>query len=279
MISKFIILFLLILCIILVLFLIKNNNSNKEHFSDRTIYYDEQKIKIGMIIPVTSNKRNYRNVKDIDFFNILLSSFLKTFDKSLKYQYNFYLGFDDDDKFYLKNKTMIISHFKKITKKYPVFKISLLKIDNLKGKLGEIWSRLADISVKNGDNYLYQLGDDIKFISSDWEDKFINKLNEFNNIGVVGPTDINNSTILTQSFVHKTHLDIFENYYPKEIKNWHIDNWITDVYKPNNYYMFNKIHVKNDGGTERYEVVVMKGELVQKYVSDGKQKINKYLDN
>ena len=134
---------LLLFYISIFIYFILNNNSI-DFFVSKS---NKKNIQIGIIIPVTSNKRNYISVKDIDFFKILLSSFLKTFDKSLKYQYNFYLGFDDDDKFYLKNKTLIISHFKKITKKYPVFKISLIKIDNY-GKLGEIWSRLVIFLLK-----------------------------------------------------------------------------------------------------------------------------------
>ena len=263
---KFLLFFFLL--IILLIFILNKNNEN--------FYTLKKKIKIGIIIPVTSNKRNYRNVEEIDFFKILLGGFIKTHDISGKFHYNFYLGYDHDDSFYIENKTNIINHFNNQTNKYDYFKLKLIKINNLKGKLGEIWSRLADISVENGDTYLYQLGDDIKFISTGWEEKFINKLKEFNNIGVVGPRDTNNSSILTQSFVHKTHLDIFDVYYPKEIKNWHIDRWISDVYKPNNYYMFNKINVKNDGGPERYDVVVMKDAYIQSLVSNGKKKLEKF---
>ena len=105
------------------------------------------------------------------------------------------------------------------------------------------------------------MGDDIKILTPGWEKTFIEKLKESNNIGVVGPLDINNKNLLTQSFVHKTHLDIFGKYYPKEIKNWHIDDWITRVYQPN---LSNKIlnkKVRNSGGPPRYEVKRSENEL------------------
>ena len=46
------------------------------------------------------------------------------------------------------------------------------------GKLGEIWSILAQRAVDDNCEYLYQMGDDIEFKDSKWEDQFINKLKE-----------------------------------------------------------------------------------------------------
>ena len=48
----------------------------------------------------------------------------------------------------------------------------------------------------------------------------------------MGPLDSNNERILTQSFVHRTHLDVFgvHAYYPAAFRNWYSDNWATRVY-------------------------------------------------
>ena len=132
--------------------------------------------------------------------------------------------------FFYRNDELLKKEFNSLN--LPNSTIKTIKIYNKKGKLGEIWSELAEIASKECD-YIYQLGDDIEILTSEWEETFIEKLKESNNIGVVGPLDRNNKNILTQSFVHKTHLDIFGEYYPKEIKNWHIDDWITRVYQPN----------------------------------------------
>ena len=74
-----------------------------------------------------------------------------------------------------------------------------------------IYNLLFNYAINDKNDYIYQLGDDIEFIDSNWEKYFINQLLNNDNIGVVGPTDINNrSGILTQSFVHNTHYKIFE---------------------------------------------------------------------
>lgn len=238
----------------------------------------KKRINIGLIIPVSSNRRNYNKAEDADFFKIEMPSFLKHCDKSNKYKYNFYLGYDNDDQFFIKNKNDIEKYFyKNINSRHDNFTIKLIQVDNLKGKLGEIWSYLAKEAVKENE-YLYQLGDDIQLNSSGWEDKFIDKLKEFNNIGVVGPHD-NTGRILTQSFVHKTHLVIFKNYYPTEIKNWFIDDWIDAIYQPDNYYMFSDIKVINKGGEPRYDIVKHDKNNLSELIKKSKQIISNYKNN
>jgi hypothetical protein len=253
---------IIILLILLLVGVFKNN----EGFENRTT--------IGFLIPTTSKNRNYKIPLDSDFFKILLTSIKKT-NLNPKYNYIFYLGFDDDDYFYNTHYNDIINVFNKLNIKNS--KIKLIKIHNKKGKVGQIWSYLAAIAYNTCD-YFYQLGDDINILTSGWEDSFINKLRESNNIGVVGPNDINYNRILTQSFVHKTHLDIFGYYFPTEIVNWYIDDWITEVYSPKYMTKFNNINVNNSGGPPRYNITHNR-EIYIKCVSRDKIKLNNYIIN
>jgi hypothetical protein len=256
----------LILLLVLITILFINLKKGLETFENKTT--------IAFIIPTTSNKRDYKNILQTDFFNILLKSIRKT-QLNNKFNYKFYLGYDHDDDFFYRNDELLKKEFNSLN--LPNSTIKTIKIYNKKGKLGEIWSELAEIASKECD-YIYQLGDDIEILTSEWEETFIEKLKESNNIGVVGPLDRNNKNILTQSFVHKTHLDIFGEYYPKEIKNWHIDDWITRVYQPN---LSNKIlnkQVKNSGGPPRYEVKRSDKELKECLKRDINT-LRKYLRN
>ena len=58
---------------------------------------------------------------------------------------------------------------------------------------------------------------------------------------------------MTQSFVSRKHMEIFGYYFPDEIINWCIDDWISEVYQPNYYFPLKKF-VKNLGGNPRYIV-------------------------
>lgn len=184
---------------------------------------------LGIIIPTTSNEKLYNNITDYIFFQVTLPSFLKT--ASRKNNYNFYMGYDDDDLFFKNNKNLLVDYFNKLTG--PNYSIQFYEMENLKGKVGKIWSNLGEIARKNNE-YLYQIGDDVKILDKNWDTFFIDRLKKCNNFGCVGPYDLNCKTfILTQSFVHTNHLDIFGSYFPEEIVNWDIDSWITQIYGSN----------------------------------------------
>ena len=42
-------------------------------------------MKIGLIIPVTSNKRNWKTIEETYLYNYTLKTFLLTYDKNLEY--------------------------------------------------------------------------------------------------------------------------------------------------------------------------------------------------
>ena len=139
---------------------------------------------IGIIIPTTSNKTNYKTLNDACFFNVMLPSFLDKYNKRGKHIYNFYIAYDDDDAFFLKNHDAMIQKFNDMTP--DNFTLKLYTVSNMKNKVGHIWNFLADKAY--GENeYIYQLGDDIQIIDAGWEKVFIDVLKKQNNVGVTGP--------------------------------------------------------------------------------------------
>ena len=52
------------------------------------------------------------------------------------------------------------------------------------------------------------------------------------NVGVTGPTcHEGNTHILTHDFTHRHHMEIFKSqYYPVELTDWWLDDWITHIY-------------------------------------------------
>ena len=192
-------------------------------------YKLEKRYNIGVIIPTTSNKNNYRKIENYIFFQVTLPSFIKTCSQDNNY--NFYLGYDDDDQFFIQNKEKLIEYFNEKTPEN--FTIKFYEMINLKGKVGKIWSNLAEIA-KETNEYLYQIGDDIEMMTNNWDRYFIYRLLQSDNVGCVGPYDLNiKCFLLTQSFVHIKHLEIFGTYFPDKIINWDIDLWLTHVYGGN----------------------------------------------
>jgi hypothetical protein len=78
------------------------------------------------------------------------------------------------------------------------------------------------------------------------------------NFGVTGPSDVSNRRILTQSFVHRTHIDIFGIYFAEPFKNWWSDDWLTKVYGNTNTLRDHSVTVRHQVSSEgqRYPVFI-----------------------
>lgn len=220
------------------------------------------KTKIALLIPICSRKRNYK-LDNYPLKRYLLSSL----DFENEYEYEIFLGSDHNDLFYLKPEV------KKDIDSLP--NVSIRYYNDTANNPVRVWNYLFKTAYDKGFDYFYQLGDDIEIITKNSITSFIKTLKEMNNIGVAGPLDTNNPNLLTQSFVHKTHMNIFGFYYPHEFTNWHCDNWIQEVYKPDRMKKLKEVSVRNSGGPARYQIQG-RGDYM-KFVERDKQILYNYI--
>lgn len=206
-------------------------------------------MKIGIIIPSTSNGRDWESYKETYLYEHTLKSFLLTYDK--EHEYVFYIGIDREDRIYdNENIKTEISRFISIMKNVSIEFVYMEGME--KGHLTVMWNKLAEEAYKAECHFFFQCGDDIEFKTKGWVNDCIKVLLKTNGIGLVGPIN-NNPRILTQSFVSRRHLQFFGYYFPPEIFNWFCDDWINAVYKAINHFYPLKHHVCiNIGGCPRY---------------------------
>jgi len=222
-------------------------------------------LSIAFLIPV--------KVETLLDFNskiyILINNLYKNIN--IKYKYNFYLGFDYNDKC-LKNKS-IFDKFKSNN-----FSINIVEFNNSikSGHLTKMWNELFIYSYKTND-YFYQLGDDIIFNDYNFIDKYISVLNDMNDIGVTGlRTTKGNTSIITQSFVSKKHYEIFGYYFPETIINFFCDDWISYVYKKHNLYKpLEKVLINSI--TSRYNAIHSK-DMYKIELKKGIKTLKEYLN-
>ena len=211
---------------------------------------------IALLIPVTSRSRTLTNINQTDIVKHLLPTFGQT--ASTQNRYTIYVGYDTDDKYYtnLGVQSAIRQKFRQFRGKL-LATIQFIANAPCRGHVTLVWNKLCAKAHADGADYMYQLGDDVKMLTQNWDVHCIKTLKANQNIGVTGPLDVNNHFILTQSFVPRNHYDIFGFYFPPAIKNWFCDDWITLVYKK--YFRLfrinDKVKVKNSGGKPRYTVV------------------------
>lgn len=208
-------------------------------------------MKIAILIPSTSNGRDWKTFEDTYLYKHTLKTFLMTYNK--EYNSKFFIGIDRGDKIY--DDPIIKEKLERFLKVMKNVEIEFIYMDNIeKGHLTIMWNKLYDKALEEEYDYFYQCGDDIEFKTKDWMSDFIKVLEKSNGIGVVGQIN-NNPKILTQTFVSRKHKELFGYYFPPEIINWFCDDWINEIYKKINHFYPQMNHfVINVGGVPRYNV-------------------------
>lgn len=206
-------------------------------------------MKIGLLIPSTSNGREWQSYEDCYLYLYTLKTFFLTYDK--EHNYIFYIGIDRNDKIYDNTEQQ-----QKIIRFCSVMKnvdIQFFYMDDIaKGHLTIMWNKLFEIAYNDNCDYFFQCGDDIAFKTKGWVNACIDTLINSDNIGMTGPIN-NNNQILTQTFVSRKHMELFGYYFPTEIINWCCDDWINLIYrKLGKYYPLTNHYCDNLGGKPRY---------------------------
>jgi len=240
--------------------------NKKELLED--IFDEPREISIALLIPVCSRNQHYDSFEDIPFMKYLLPSFLKTRERN--YNYTIYIGIDSSDAVYL-------DFIPRLSKSRGV-EIRCIILNNCEHKPAHAWNKLFEMAYKDEHDYFYQLGDDIELITP-WAEQFIRVLREKDNKGVVGGCHEENYQLrvsrgmtptIENAFVHRTHYQLFQTFFNKEIENWYCDDWLTEVYKPDHSIFYLNVKIKNHVIDSRYIIHHMEERVKQLIESDRK---------
>ena len=160
-------------------------------------------------------------------------------------------------------------------------RFALLRFQNVLHKPGPAFNFMMAAAWEDGADYLYRVNDDTQFVGTEWVGAAVSTLRGYSppNVGVVGPTcDEGNTRILTHDLVHRTHLEIFEHYYPPIFSDWWMDDWITQVYgtERTRKAAFRVRHLTAFQGT-RYTIDRSHEQRLQAELEAGRQRIERWL--
>jgi hypothetical protein len=208
-------------------------------------------MKIGLLIPSTSNGRDWNSYQDTYLYNLSLKTFLITYDK--EHEYIFYVGIDRGDKIY--DNLTNIEGFNRFVSVMQNVSIDFIYMDGIeKGYLTKMWNLLYKKAYSENCDYFFQCGDDIAFRTNGWVNSCIQTILSAKDLGMTGPIN-NNPYILTQTFVSRKHMETFGYYFPEELINWYCDDWLNEVYKERNLCFPLVNHFcENVGGDPRYNI-------------------------
>lgn len=245
-------------------------------------------IAIGTAI--TSKGTNIKNgIRDSPFFNVLLPSFLATWEgSSSAFRYTFYVGCDSGDAVYDSgpNRASFEKLFRERTAGASNVALVQLSFRETSGAPSWAVANIMKQAFDDGAEWLYQLNDDARLTSKGWERVLCSTL--ANNpvapfVGATGPTDRGNRRIFTHVFTHRTHLDIHGRFFPRAFRNYYSDDWITHVYGSSSTFKLAQVKMAHEtkaqktGTIERYAPDHNAKQRLAKEVEFGAVKVAKWV--
>ena len=246
-------------------------------------------LKIGIGCAITTRRSKNLSPHYIGqtapLIRTMLSSFCKT--ASLNHDYHFYLTYDYDDRFFLQPHatdafiTTFIQTAKKLCPKAIVPELHLFYVA-YSSKPAWAQNDAMMQAYLDGADYMFRVNDDVQLMNRNWTAEFILALQNSDpeNVGVVGPKHLGgNEALITLDFVHRTHIDIFGFFYPREFLDWYADDWITAVYQPRAYKSdtHKAIHTY-ELGTRYNHTEIREPDLVMKTIDREKIVINRLVN-
>ncbi len=231
-----------------------------------------------LILACTKSAADWSEVRQTTLHSVLLPSLVTTISPAdhEKFRVELLVGFDSGDHFWeqQRNRLDVLSGTRLPVNFVRIRRQSFSRVP---------FNELAQAGLEYGADFFVRVNDDTEFITDSWTSVAVDSLNLFEPplIGVVGPSCDGGTKrpILTHDMVHKTHLRIFETYYPPELDNWWIDDWMTTVYTPNRSSMLAtwevRHHIKTHG--TRYVVNRTQKELLSSLIERGAHEISEFL--
>lgn len=156
------------------------------------------------------------------------------------FEYRVYVAFDQGDKFFdspegerAVMEWAAANLTEPLAREGVQVRLMLLPFENPMHKPGPAFNFVTAAAWEDGADYLYRVNDDSTLQGVGWPQQAVKALRAHSppNVGVVGPKCRQGKTsILTHDFVHRTHLEIFDFYYPPVFVDWYMDDWVSKVY-------------------------------------------------
>ena len=247
---------------------------------------NEKEPLIAVMAATTTRKIHRASTKNIALFVFLLPSLIRTLDCGFRYVY--VMGYDVGDPFYDTDAGMAsVKAWFRINVQEPLARngvtitLRTVRVNNSFKKPGPVFNEMARAAYKDGADYFYRVNDDTELVGH-WAANFVKAVHKYSPpVAIVGPACAQgNQFILTHDFVPRIHMEIFEmNYYPPELKDWWMDDWMSLVYGRKRTFKVRKAevihHVKHHG--MRYEVDRANEQRLTGLVVLGRQKIHKWM--
>ena len=199
----------------------------------------EAKVKVALLVPVTSNKLPEDTTIDASYlFTNLLPSLQEHIGESEyeEFDISLYLGIDAGDRLFDQDGARRI--LKQLSASFiPKIKLKIVRMIESKHQIRRIWNELAASAYKGNNEYFIYTSDDAILQSSGFVSSITTKLHDNHGFGVVAFHELHKKAAAgswpTFPCFSRVHLEIFgaSNAFDNVLLNSYTDIYISDVYK------------------------------------------------
>jgi len=190
---------------------------------------------VAIMLGATSRTIAAPSTSNMALFTLALPSIAKTVECG--FRYSVFIGYDAGDPFYdaAAGETALVAWFERhvhnpLQDRAIHIELVPVRVANPDQKPGPVFNAVAQRARSADADFFYRINDDTMMLTP-WTAAFACALCSLGPpYGVVGPVETEHDDFLTHDFVHRTHVDIFGDYYPPSLSDWYMDNWISQVY-------------------------------------------------
>ena len=229
------------------------------------------------ICALSKSKPSWKYVHDSCVYKLFLKGIYQTTSMQTEYNIGVHIGVDTDDAFWSKKdnyEALILASARDFNLKLTVHHYVKKQPNHL-----PMYELMRD-AARTGAEYLVRLNDDTEIKSMSWLPLAVHRLSTYDPpfVGVVGPVCREGKTsILTHDMVHRTHLEIFDTYYPPNFHNWYVDDWISAVYGPERTTKIPDWVVPHHVSDPRYSPIMVSKKVLDEQIEEGKKRIQAYI--
>eukprot|EP00457_Paulinella_chromatophora_P003228 gb/GEZN01003234.1/.p1 GENE.gb/GEZN01003234.1/~~gb/GEZN01003234.1/.p1 ORF type:complete len:555 (-),score=31.89 gb/GEZN01003234.1/:274-1938(-) len=228
--------------------------------------------------------------KTEEIFRDLLTSIQKTWRDALRqaptgklkdYHVRVYVGYEDGDPVlgsdFHAGPHCVVTEFKKLFENLPA-DIRLIGMPFTDHDPVYMWNMLFQAAYGDGCEFLWHSVDDMQLRNhvwlTDWPNAFHNA-SLFPNFGLGGINAATGKLRYTQPYVHRTHMEIFGQFYPHQLHNWWSDNVLYYIYRLDWMRGTHNLDFSNKNRKgSRYDICWTNWEV---YANAWKEKLDNYV--
>ena len=240
---------------------------------------------IAVAVSSTTRGTSAKDLGDLSLFSLMLPSLARTVEPGFRYRV--VVVHDKGDAFYEasgryeKIETWFRKHISEPLEEDIEIQLLMVSFENKQKKPGPAFNVMLRAADDFGAEWFYRINDDSEFRAEFASAMTSELLSMGLPYGAVGPLcKQGNTNILTHDFVHRTHLEIFETYYPPGLVDWWMDDWISRVYgslRTRKIMSAEIIHHTHNHGT-RYKVDYSNQPKLTEGMEDGFDRIVAWME-